>query len=113
MGGMRTADGRRRWRVWGEGEAREALAELSRSGESIVEFTRRRGISAQRIYYWKKRIAETASARPAFVAVPLASASAALIEIAVAGVTIRVREDVDAERLAEIVDVLARRVRGC
>lgn len=109
--GMRAADGRRRWRVWGEGEAREALAELSRSGESIAEFTRRRGISAQRIYYWKKRIAETAAAIPAFVAVPLASAGAARIEIAVDGVTIRVREDVEPERLAEIVDILARRIR--
>lgn len=107
----RTTDGRRRWRVWSEGEAREALAELSRSGESVAEFARREGISAQRVYYWKKRIAETNA--PAFVAVPLAPGHAGQIEIIAEGVTIRVREDLDSERLAEIVGVLAQRGRGC
>jgi len=111
MDRTRTADGRRRWEVWGEPEAREALAELAESGESIAQFARRRGVSAQRIYYWKKRIAETAS--PAFVAVPLTTATAGQIEIAADGVTIRVREDLDAERLADILDAVARHGRGC
>jgi hypothetical protein len=111
MDGTRTADGRRRWRTWGEHEARQALAELSRSGESISAFARRRGISAQRVYYWKKRIAATAA--PTFIAVPVAAARAGQIEIIAHGVTIHVREDLEAERLAEIVGVLAERGREC
>lgn len=111
MDRVRAADRRRRWRVWGEQEARAALAELAESGESISRFALRRGISAQRIYYWKKRMAETVA--PAFVAVPLTAARVEQIEITADGVTIRVREDLAKERLAEILDVLARRGRGC
>ncbi|MFI5302590.1 MAG: IS66 family insertion sequence element accessory protein TnpA, partial [Polyangiales bacterium] len=91
--------------------AREALAELAESGESVAQFARRRGVSAQRIYYWKKRIAE--SAAPAFVAVPLTTARAGQIEIATDVITIRVREDLDAERLADILGAVARHGRGC
>jgi transposase-like protein len=85
---QRTADGRRGWRSWSEREARQALAELSRSGEGIARFARRKGISEQRVYYWRKRIAEGAA--PAFVAVPVAS-SDSRIEIASEAVTVRVR----------------------
>jgi len=107
MGERRTEDGQ--W--WDEAEARRSLGELARTGESIAQFARRRGISAQRVYYWKKRLAETRA--PAFVAVPLGLARDGQIEIIVDGVTIRVREDLDLERLAEIVEVAARRHRGC
>jgi transposase-like protein len=98
-------------RRWDEGEAREALAEQKRSGESVTEFAKRRGFSAQRIYYWKKRIAEAAV--PTFVAVPVTAARAGQIEIVADGITIRVREDLAPERLAQIVDVLVRRSREC
>jgi transposase-like protein len=107
MDRVRTAEIRR----WDEQEARAALAELSRSGESVTEFAQRRGFSAQRIYYWKKRIAEATV--PAFVAVPVAPASAGKIEIVADGITVRVREDLGPERFAQIVDILTRRNRGC
>ena len=110
MGEGRTGDGRGS-PTWGEPEARRSLAELARSGESVAEFARRRGISAQRVYYWKRRVGETRP--PAFVAVPLAPARVGQIEIVADGVTIRVREDLDLERLAEILEVAARRSRGC
>lgn len=106
-----TADGRGRWQAWSETEARQALAELSRSGESISAFAVRRGISAQRVYYWKKRIASTSA--PAFVAVPVATARAGQIEISAGGVTVRVREDIEAERLGAILGALAGRGGGC
>jgi transposase-like protein len=110
MGERRTEGGR--WsEAWDEPEARRSLAELARSGESVVEFARRRGVSAQRVYYWRRRLAETRT--PAFVAVPLGPARVGQIEIIADGVTIRVREDLDLERLAEIVEVAARRSRGC
>jgi transposase-like protein len=108
MDGLRTVAGQGRWR---EREAREALAELSRSGKSIAEFARRRGISAQRIYYWKKRIAEAVA--PAFVAVPVTSGGLEQVEITAGGVTIRVREDLAPERLTAIVEIMARHGHGC
>lgn len=49
----------------------------------------------------------------AFVAVQIATARAGQIEISADGVTIRVREDLDSERLANILDVVTRRGRGC
>jgi len=110
MDRQRTADGRRRWRQWSEQEARDALSELARSGEGIARFARRKGISEQRLYYWRKRIAQ--SGAPAFVAVPVA-ASIPQVEIASEAVTVRVREDLDLEHLADLIEVVARRGRGC
>jgi transposase-like protein len=110
MDRQRTADGRRRWRQWGEQEARDALSELARSGEGIARFARRKGISEQRLYYWRKRIGQTHA--PAFVSVPL-PASIPQVEIATEAVTVRVREDLDLEHLADLIEVVARRGRGC
>ena len=102
---------------WTEDEARAALMELARSGESAAEFARSRGFSTQRIYYWKKRLAAT-SAVPAFVPVrlPVVASSTiapATIEIVSSGVTVRVREDLDVEHVARIVEALAGRAREC
>jgi len=105
------------WHQWTEDEARAALAELARSGESVAEFARSRGFSTQRVRYWKKRLAATAVV-PAFVPVrlPVAVArtvAATTIEIASGGVTVRVREDLDVEHLARIVEALSGRAGRC
>lgn len=110
MDRQRTADGRRRWRQWSEQEAREALSELARSGEGVASFARRKGVSEQRLYYWRKRVGQPNA--PAFVAVPLAG-SLPQVEIATEAVTVRVREDLDLEHLADLIEVVARRGRGC
>jgi hypothetical protein len=49
------------------------------------------------------------------VALPVASSTATrpLIEILMGGITVHVREDLDAERLALIIDVLSRGIAGC
>jgi transposase-like protein len=109
MDKQRTADGRRR--QWSEQEAREVLAELARSGEGIGRFARRKGFSEHRLYYWRKRIAEGGT--PAFVAVPVTAARGAQVEIASEVVTVRVREDLDLEHLAALIEIVARRGRGC
>jgi hypothetical protein len=109
----RTVDGRR-WRQWTEREARTALDELSRSGASPSEFARSKGVSASRLAYWRKRLAHARP--PAFVAVTLphdASSPRPPLEILVGGVVVRVPDDVDAERVAGIVQALARRFEGC
>jgi hypothetical protein len=97
----RIEDGRRS-EAWDESEARRSLGELARSGESIAQFARRRRVSAQRVSYWKKRLAE--SRTQPFVAVPLAPARVGQIEIVAYAVTIRVREDLDLERTLNEVD---------
>lgn len=100
-----------RWRQWREAEARAALAEFDASGESAAAFAQRKGCSATRIWYWKKRLA--ASAVPEFVAVPLpTSASVRWIEIDNGRVVVRVREGFDVEQVARLVGSIVRQVGG-
>lgn len=47
--------------AWTDDEARAVLDEWRRSGESIAEFARKRGVGAPRLYWWKKRLATTAT----------------------------------------------------
>ena len=99
----KTADGRGRWRRWTEEQARAALDELAQSGLSIAKFAETKGISTNRIAYWRKRLAESVSV--SFVAVPPATTRSRAqapaspgIEIVVwDGVAVRVREDLDVE----------------
>ena len=117
MGGMsRTADGRRRWRQWTESEARAALAELAESGESLASFARRRGVSSNRLLYWRRRVGDTPAAVTSFVRVrlrPSGAQSDARIEIVIDDVSVRVREDVEVGRLAALVRALAGREPAC
>jgi hypothetical protein len=98
------------WQQWTEQDAREVLDELATSGESKAQFARRRGVSTERLRYWQKRLANATA--PSFVAVPLA-ASRAQLEIAVGDVTVRVREDVELDRLADLLDLVVGRSREC
>ena len=110
----RTTAGRGRWTQWGEAEARVALGELAASGESGVQFARRRGFSSQRLRYWKKRLG-AAAAPASFVAVRLPSSSRELdtIEIRVDGVAVHVREDLDVAHVARLVAARGKRPGGC
>jgi transposase-like protein len=104
--------GPRRCRRWTEQDARGALGEMARTGESVAEFARRRGVSGERVRYWRKRMAEQGV--PAFVAIPAGiDREGPRIEITTAAVTLRVREDVDMEHLAALIEVVARHGRGC
>lgn len=109
--------GGRFWRQWSEREARAHLEEFSRTAESAVGFARRKGVSTQRLTYWKKRLASAkgTEAKPAFVAVtmPATPSTHAEIEIRVAGVAVIVREGCDVEHVARVVDALGRRPRPC
>src|SRR4051812_43790992 len=99
----------RRWRQWTEPEARAALEELAQSGGRVVEFARSKQISTRRLSYWKKRLGD-ARRLPAFVAVSLPHEASSPVEIVTGRVVVRVRDDVDAERLARIVEALVRRL---
>lgn len=97
-------------RRWTEAEARAALKELGRTGESELAFARRTGISRQRIRYWRERV--DIAGTPAFVAVAMPGPTATRIELQLGDVLLRVREELDVDHLAEIVCALAR-ARKC
>ena len=104
-------------RKWTEAEARAALAEWRRSGETEFAFARQRGFSPQRLRYWRSRLRVSSTqtaAPPAFVAVamPVAARGPSKIEIHVGAILVCVREELDVEHLARIVGALAR-VRPC
>ncbi len=106
-------------RKWTEADARAALAEWRRSGESEFAFARQRGFSPQRLRYWRSRLGAApiqSSAPPAFVAVemPVAARGAPRpkIEIHIGAMSVCVREDLAVEHLARIVGALAR-IRPC
>ena len=104
-------DGVRRWRQWTDDEARGALQELASTGESAAAYARRKGVSTQRLGYWRKRLGEPT--RTEFLPVTLAAVTPARwIEIAAAGVTVRVGEDLDVGLVARLVEAIGRRVGG-
>lgn len=104
-------EGTRRWRQWTEQQARAALDELAASGESAAVFARRKGVSVQRVAYWRKRLASPAGAKFVAVALPAAT-SPSWIEIAAAGVVVRVREELGVEHVARLVEAIGRWTRG-
>jgi transposase-like protein len=85
-------------RRWTERHAREALAELESTGESTSSFARRKGISAQRIARWRRRLDQ--AGKTEFVAVALPAAQSRWIEIRAGDVVVRVREELDADHVA-------------
>jgi transposase len=101
----------RQWRQWTEEQARRALEELAASGESVAGFARRKGITPQRIAYWRKRL--PGPAKTEFVAVTLPAASARWIEISAGGVVVRVAEDLDVDHVAQLAEAIGRRGVGC
>lgn len=100
---------------WSESEAREALRELARTGESRLAFARRKSVSPQRVIYWQKKLAREKKSIPAFVhvAVPERSPGRADIEVQLGAITVGVREGVDVEYVARLVAALARAARSC
>ncbi|MDP3196599.1 hypothetical protein [Tabrizicola sp.] len=100
----------RRWRQWSEGEAREVLARLAASRQSVAAFARENGVSAHRITYWRARLGEPQSAQ---LFVPVRVRGGATVELEIGPVVLRVREDISAERIAEIVVAIAQRQRAC
>jgi transposase-like protein len=72
--------------TWTDEDARTMLEEWRRSGDSIAAFARRRGVSAWRLYAWRKKLRTTAPSR----AEPTLSLVPASI-VAVSGATLTLR----------------------
>ena len=97
-------------RRWTEEEAREALAALEASGESVNAFGRRLGIVPQRLLWWRSRLGRVA---PSFVPVEVIGASPAVVVVTEDGTRVEVStaDAVSAEWLATILRSLRGRSR--
>jgi transposase-like protein len=100
---------------WTDGEARQVIAALERSGKPVSVFAAERGLDPQRVYYWRRRIAEGDSTTFREVIVrplpPQTEVEAFEIRLA-GGVVVRVPASFDSDALARLLDVLAR-ARAC
>ena len=89
-------------------EMRGVLAELDKSGLTVNEFARDRGIAVSRLWYWRKRFRDDAKAKEASVRVvpvtirPPAEASPGLV-VEVNGRRVHVPRDFDAAALRRLV----------
>lgn len=102
---------------WKADDAKRVLAAWKRSGDSMAGFADRHGLNAQRLAWWRERLASTPTPSMTLVpvtvrAAPVAPASAAPLSLIVCD---GVRVDVtDASRVsplwfAAVVDALSRR----
>lgn len=93
---------------WTEDDARTVLAAQDASGLSVPAFAAREGLDPQRLYFWRRRLGNSAmtSEAPTFIEVRPA-AGRELVEIALrSGHVIRVAESIDAGALRRLVDAL-------
>jgi transposase-like protein len=70
-------------KVWTADDARRVLEEWNRTGGSLAEFSRRNGIDAARLYWWRKRLGSESptAARVSLVPATITSAPASAITI--------------------------------
>jgi transposase len=98
---------RRRWTVE---EARSALAALRASGLSVNDFAIREGLDVQRLYWWRRRLANAigdATVAPVFVELTARSPTTAPVEVVLrSGRVLRVPESIDTTTLRRLVEAL-------
>jgi len=104
---------------WTREDAREVIAALERSGQSVSIFAADHGIDPQRVYLWRRRLgeAERTTFREIVVRQPAAHFGAvpqdAPFEIVlVSGNVVRVPPSFDAAALARLLDVMVQ-ARSC
>jgi transposase-like protein len=97
-------------RKWTEEDAREALAALKASGESVNAFGRRVGIVPQRLLWWRSRLGRV---MPSFVPVEVTGGGPAVVLTTPRGTRIEVSsaDAASAEWVATVVRALGERRR--
>jgi len=97
-------------RKWTEEDAREALAALKASGESVNAFGRRIGIVPQRLLWWRSRLGR---ATPSFLPVEVTGSGPAVVLTTRRGTRIEVSsaDAASAEWVATVVRALGERRR--
>jgi hypothetical protein len=69
-------------RRWNARIARKALDEFASSGMSLAAFARSRGVSFQRLFWWRKRLGRSTSTRAVtFVPAAIARSSAVTVRL--------------------------------
>ena len=51
------------WKPWTKAEARQVLAEWKKSGLPLGTFARERGVGAERLRWWRKRLSEATTVK--------------------------------------------------
>lgn len=98
---------------WTEEEAVAVLAALERSGKSVREFAEEQGLDPQRLYAWRRRVADgdrttfqEVTVRPSARAAALNTATAVFEIVLPSGVKIRTSSEFDSAALTRLLDVL-------
>jgi hypothetical protein len=95
---------------WSEADAREVLDALERSGEPVAAFAAARGLDAQRVYVWRRRLGANAGRttfREVVIAEPVPQAASFEVVLP-SGVTVRVATSFDPDALVRLLGVLSR-----
>jgi hypothetical protein len=103
---------------WTEIEARGVLEAMKRSGLGVDKFARSRGLTPQRLYWWKKKLgiraAKTTGGQPALVPIHVTEARAdgrrgePVTVLLRSGHMIKVGRDFDEIAFARVVELLER-----
>lgn len=115
----------RRWQQWSAEEARRVLEEWRASGLALGRFARERGIGAERLRWWKKRLGdwkEKAGGSEGVGLVPMvlsepepvgAAGKASVVVRVPGGIVVEVEESagVSTEWLVKLVSQLSRDLR--
>ena len=99
---------------WTESEAREVLAVLERSGQTVAAFAAEHGLDMQRLYYWRRRVAggDPIMFRELVVRPAQPFAQHAPFEIVLgSGLVVRVPPAFDADALGRLLEVV--QARAC
>jgi transposase-like protein len=100
-------------RRWTEQDARFVLAALERSGKPLRVFAEEHGLDPQRLYLWRRRVAEGDGTTFHELIVHPSPASARDADVSpfevvlASGVVVRVPPSFDAAALARLLEVLA------
>lgn len=93
--------------TWTDEDARTVLAEWRRTKQPLGTFARERGLVANRLYWWRKRLKEPVAPIAFVPAVLVSEAEIAIVVRVASSVTIEIAK-ASPRMIAEIVGELAR-----
>ena len=92
---------------WSAADGRAALAAAEESGLSLASFAAQEGLVAQRLYWWRRRPAETELVRaPTFIELKAGSAPQLIEVVLRSGRVLRLPESIDVATMQRLVDAL-------